>query len=256
MQHKIIVAIVFGVFLLFPSHQAAASILWCDPLLGGCSNPYSGVDQSMQQQQSQTQALQQSWQQIQNKESALKSQYGYAAYTSCTANMLNIDGGNLAQVTIYLNADEPCMAGYKAKQDAKTQCSTGYVYFNGSCVSGAQGCLNSWGANSVWTGTGCDCAMNYKWDGSKCVSTAPTCTANSTYNGSQCICNAGYSSLSGYCISNQAALGALHPTTVTTPTKTTGSKLAANQVAAILSLLQAFGADAKVIASVKAALGQ
>lgn len=211
MPYKITL-IAVGVILLTPFHQVSAQLIICDPLVGICRNPFGNVDQNIQELQlkNQLQGLQQT-QSNQATINRLKLQYGYAAYSECMST--SFDYGNQYEVAIHLNAAESCMASYKAKQDAKTQCSAGYVYFNGSCVSGAQGCLDSWGAHSVWTGTGCDCATNYKWDGSKCAAATPTCTANATYNGSQCICNAGYSSLSGYCVSNQRALEALKPRT-------------------------------------------
>ncbi len=298
MQYKNIVTIAFGVFLLLP-FQASAQI-WCDPLLGFCSDPYGALNQSIQQQQSQVQAQQQAWQRMQDKESALKSQYGYAAYSSCTDNMLNIDGGNISQVTMYLNADEPCMASYKTNSTPS--------------ISNDQKCANKFGVGTTWTGKTdsvgnpeCQCASGYASTNGACVlsaATTPTCTANSTYNGSQCICNTGYSNLSGYCISNLAALAALNPpskandqtcqssygthsiwtgeknaqggivcgcgtsfdwnssrtacvapVTITT-SNSHSSGLAANQIAAILSLLQSFGADQSVINNVRVSLGQ
>lgn len=205
-------------------------------------------------------------QQVQSNQATInrmKSQYGLAAYSSCTSNTLNVDTANPYTLATWLSYDEPCMASNKAKQaQQQIQCSAGYVLVNGSCESGNQGCVNKWGTNTIWTGTGCDCASGYKWGGSgnnQCVATTPTCTTNSTYNGSQCICNAGYSSLSGVCISNQAAISALHPTSSTVPTKTSNphsSGLSTAQISSIISLLQAFGADASVIASVQVALGQ
>lgn len=283
MRYTHIAIVAFGIILLLPFHQAVAQMMptftnpsslpiftgtsWCDPLLGFCQDPYSGVNQSMQQQQSQLQSLQQTYQQTQARESALKSQYGYAAYTSCTANMLNIDSFNFSEVTMYLNANEPCMASYKAKQDAKTQCTTGYVYFNGSCISGDQGCVNKWGANTIWTGTSCDCASGYQWGGSgnnQCVATIQTgCKTDFgpyAYNppgGRGCLCLPGYE----WGTWNQK-LGCAPPqntgqaTAIKTSNNSHGSGLAANQIAAILSLLSSFGADRSVIASVQAALGQ
>ncbi len=247
MQYKLGISIALGVFLLSPFHYAAASLLWCDPLLGGCSNPFSGVDQSIQQQQSQTQAQQQSWQQIQDKESALKSQYGYAAYTSCTANMLNIDGGNLTQVTMYLNADEPCMASYKSRQEqtASTQCvSLGNGRYSGNCTCGAGYTFK----NNVCTPITCD--AGYILRDSTCVLGSQFCASkfgpNSVFNGKLCDCASGYKFNEFFDSRAQCV--------AVTPAKTTGSRLAANQIAVILSLLQSFGADTKTIASVKAAL--
>ena len=196
------ISIMFGILLLPPFHQATAGIVLCDSFVGSgsistfCNDPFGGVDQTSQQLQLQNQlsTLQQT-QSNQATENRLKLQYGYASYSKCMPT--NFDAGNQYSVAIHLRAAESCMVSYKSTQEAKTQCSAGYVYFNGSCVSGAQGCLNSWGVNSIWTGTGCACASGYKWDSSKdkCATTTPTCTADLIRNGVSCRggeCPSGY----------------------------------------------------------------
>ena len=102
-------------------------------------------------------------------------------------------------------------------------CNVGYSSNNGACITGAQLCVSSYGANAVGTGTGCACASNYQWN-----STMTSCVPNI-------------------------------PTPVATPAKSLSSHssgLSANQIAAILSLLQAFGADQSVIDNVRVSLGQ
>lgn len=196
------VSIVFLASLSFPFHQASANVIMCDPLVGICSDPFSNVEQSIQQHQSQIQAYQQGWQQIQNKESAMKSQYGYDAYVYCTRSSSFLYEGDVGRSNILLMAAEPCMANYKPTQEA------GRAARN-SCMQGGRGVWTPYAYGTAGYGGGqCQCNSGQLINGT-CVTTIPTCTANSTYDGSQCICNAGYTSLSGTCLSNKSTASAL-----------------------------------------------
>jgi hypothetical protein len=122
MQNKFLAGIFFFIILAIPLSRVHATY-YCVGIF--CSNPYSSVDQDIQQTQiqNQLQSSQQS-QSVQNTENRLMSQYGLSAYNSCTSNMLHIDQGNMYEVASYLNMDETCMESYVAKQKAQTTCTS------------------------------------------------------------------------------------------------------------------------------------
>src|SRR3989338_7277672 len=103
MQYKYTVAhtislgilVVFGILLLPPFHQATAGIVLCDSFVGSgsistfCNDPFGDVDLNSASRFGTSNSDQQQKQSNQDTINRMKLQYGYAAYSSCTSNMLN-----------------------------------------------------------------------------------------------------------------------------------------------------------------------
>lgn len=184
MQYKFCVGIFFFIVLIVPLSSAHAGV-WC---IGGiCSDPYSGVDQTIQQLQLQNELN--SLQQTQSNQATinrLKLQYGYAAYSECIST--NFDYGNQYEVAIQFMAAESCMANYQSRTQREQQVQQNNQQQQQVIQPSNQRALE---ALTPWT----DRAITPQQ-----TTQAPVCTANATYNGSQCICNTGYFSDSGACI--------------------------------------------------------
>lgn len=108
------------------------------------------------------------------KNQRLLSQYGNTAYYACYP-CWNKDTSNPYTQTSCLIQAEYCLE--KQAIQKETACSSGYVYFNGRCVTFDQGCKEKYGQGSYYVLVdangkySCDCSVGYKWNDA--VSTSP-----------------------------------------------------------------------------------
>ena len=114
--------------------------------------------------------------QNQNTTQRLKSQYGISAFYDCYPCTYK-DTSNPYTETRCLIQTEYCLERQELIKE--TECSFGYVYFNGRCVTIDQGCKENFGPGGYYAGktdkeTGeyfCDCGSGYEWndDGTTCI---------------------------------------------------------------------------------------
>ena len=175
MQYKFGISIALGVFLLLPFHQAFASVLWCDPLFGLCSNPYGNVSTEVPQ----------------NLKVTAPQPYTPPLTVPIKLNQVVIPPS--ATATLGTNAVQCTLdpTSCKTALNAQTQCTQG---------------------GGTWTPYPMSSVL---WPGSYCQTTV-----------------------------------------ISTATVSHRSSLTTAQISSIISLLQAFGADAKTIVNVQSALGQ
>ena len=154
-----------------------------------------------------------------NTKQRLKSQYGISAFYSCYPCAYK-DTSNPYTETRCLIQTEYCLERQELIKE--TECSSGYVYFNGRCVTINQGCKENLGPGGYYTGktdekTGkyfCDCGSGYEWndDDTACIKKTTIsypkgdipddvmkqalCLLGSNQhwdeNGGSCICDSGY----------------------------------------------------------------
>lgn len=142
-------------------------------------------------------------------EQSLKSQYGISAFYDCYA-CADSDTSNPYTQTSCLSQTKYCL---ESKAIASTtQCSSGYVYFNGRCVTLDNGCKEQYGILSLYSGEVdsqgkfvCGCENGYAISKTKnlCVTVDARCKEQngegSYYSGVKksdgkyvCDCSAGY----------------------------------------------------------------
>lgn len=128
----------------------------------------------------------------------LKSQYGVSAFYSCYP-CIDRDTSNPYTETSCLSQTKYCLE--KKAIQKETQCSSGYIYlngscesicasanhiyFNGKCVTIDEGCKEQYGVGGYYVGKkdskgkySCDCSSGYEWNdsGSYCTVKTETTT--------------------------------------------------------------------------------
>lgn len=115
-------------------------------------------------------------------EQRLKSQYGISAFYGCYACTYT-DTSDPNVEARCLNAAESCLE--KKAMTSETQCSSGFVYLNGRCITIDNGCKEQYGAGSFYRGVkdsdgkySCDCSSGYEWNsaGTACDKVVTTVT--------------------------------------------------------------------------------
>lgn len=253
MNYKFFAGFFFFIAIAAPLSTVHASIV-CVGIF--CSDPYSGVDQTIQQLQLQNQlnSLQQT-QSNQTTDNRLRLQYGYTAYSYCMSKYSYLNHGDQFGIATQFEMAEGCMNSYASAQGAKVQCiqngqwvpypygtvgypggqcqcNTGYTLSNGVCLSVNQTCQNQYGSNSYGSTDGnyCYCSSGFNWNSGKTYCVRQVCPANATYNSQtgSCDCsipnqwNSSNAATATACLSpfDQRALSALHPISTQTPTVT------------------------------------
>jgi hypothetical protein len=185
--------------------------------------------------------------------SSCKCSYGYV-----------VSGGSC------VSANNLCwqQVGYSSSYDSMSntcKCNSGYILnSSGQCTNANVVCSNQIGVMSQYNSltNKCECMTGYTLSGSSCVYDTPASTYTaSVYNAvSNCPLNSHTSSTdatkcscdTGYQVN--ATKDACVITTVTSNSTRNSHGLTLQQVNAIVSLLQSFGATASVIANVQSAL--
>lgn len=184
MRNKIVLLFLFS--LLIPIHFSSAYIpLPSSTDFGGSANPINIQIQPDYNAQRRQENL--------SHESQLKIQYGYSIYSSCKSSVCGsynaIDPFAEASCLSTLEArlGRGLCQAQKDEEAKKLQCATGYVKFNGECVSFSESC-NLHYPNTIFTNYDtdgkrvCDCKSGYVWNNQRtsCVVAPVISTTNNS----------------------------------------------------------------------------
>jgi hypothetical protein len=184
MRNKIVLVFLFS--LLIPIHFSSAYIpLPSSTDIGGSANPINIQIQPDYNAQRRQENL--------SHESQLKIQYGYSIYSSCKSSVCGsynavdpfAEASCLSTLEAWLGRGM-CQA-QKNEEAKKLQCATGYVKFNGECISFSESC-NLHYPNTIFTNYDtdgkrvCDCKSNYVWNNQRtsCVVAPVISTTNNS----------------------------------------------------------------------------